>query len=380
MRAILIDDERPALIQLERLIRSDGRVEMTGAYLTAQAGLEHIGREKVDIVFLDIGMPEMNGLDAAERIQELDRSIRIIYVTAYADYALEAFDLNALDYLLKPIDPSRFSKTMDRICAYLSGRESHQEDKPAMEGPTVLCFKRLELSKGRQAGDRLKFRTLKSQELLAYLLHRKGEWIPKQQLTETLWAGYEQDKAVTHLHTSIYRIRKLLKEQGIQASVEFALESYALFGEGIITDVEQFESILDGQTGIDRQNQTQFDYALKLYRGEYLEEHDYEWAKTRSSWLQILFIQGTLDMARYELSTGQALQALHRLQEAKEREPYDRELCLLILKAYSQLKDYREMRDYYESYRQLLRLDLGIEPDQQVTEQYQQLQVVHHSP
>jgi DNA-binding SARP family transcriptional activator len=85
-------------------------------------------------------------------------------------------------------------------------------------------------------------------------------------------------------------------------------------------------------------------------------------------------------MARYELSTGQALQALHRLQEAKEREPYDRELCLLILKAYSQLKDYREMRDYYESYRQLLHLDLGIEPDQQVTEQYQQLQAVHHSP
>lgn len=70
MKAILIDDEELALMQLERLLQDDGRYEVSGKYTTARAGLEHLSREHTDVVFLDIGMPGISGLEAAEKIRE----------------------------------------------------------------------------------------------------------------------------------------------------------------------------------------------------------------------------------------------------------------------------------------------------------------------
>jgi DNA-binding NarL/FixJ family response regulator len=80
MKAILIDDEKPALMQLERMIQTAGRVNVTGTYMNPREGFAHLAKDKTDIVFLDIGMPEMNGLQAGEYIQQIDPDIRIVYV------------------------------------------------------------------------------------------------------------------------------------------------------------------------------------------------------------------------------------------------------------------------------------------------------------
>ncbi|WFR63915.1 response regulator [Paenibacillus amylolyticus] len=120
MRAIVIDDEKPAQLHLERLLRTDGRITPVQCFSTARDGLHFLAKERVDVVFLDIGMPEMNGLEAAEYIQQLDQRIRIIFVTAYADHAVEAFELHALDYVLKPVSSARLAKTIDRIAGTMS--------------------------------------------------------------------------------------------------------------------------------------------------------------------------------------------------------------------------------------------------------------------
>ncbi|MCF2717041.1 response regulator [Paenibacillus sp. UKAQ_18] len=177
MKAILIDDERSALTYLERLLEADGRLTVMGKYTSAQAGLDHLAAERADIVFIDIGMPEMNGLEAAEWIQQLDSHIHIVFVTAYSEYAIEAFELQALDYLLKPVHARRLSKTLDRIAATLADPRSSSLGASAEQSPKVRCFQKLEiLEDGQEAvgAKPFKWRTLKSQELFSFLLHHEG--------------------------------------------------------------------------------------------------------------------------------------------------------------------------------------------------------------
>ncbi|RTD99933.1 LytR/AlgR family response regulator transcription factor, partial [Paenibacillus whitsoniae] len=115
MKAILIDDERHALLQLQWMLEKEADIEIVGAYQQAAEGLSHLSRERVELVFLDLEMPGMGGLEAAETIAALDDEIRVVFVTAYSTYALEAFRVNALDYVLKPIDPIRFATTLERV-------------------------------------------------------------------------------------------------------------------------------------------------------------------------------------------------------------------------------------------------------------------------
>ncbi|MFC3770246.1 response regulator [Paenibacillus sp. GCM10012303] len=372
MKAILIDDEKPALLQLERMIQTDGRVNVTGAYMNPREGFAHLAKDKTDIVFLDIGMPEMNGLQAGEYIQQIDPDIRIVYVTAYADYALDAFELNALDYVLKPVDPLRFAKTIARIEEDV-GRRSLRPAAVVQE-PAVLCLKRLTLQDAAGAGDRLKWRTQKAQELLAYLIHMRGQWVTKDAIMDQLWPEYKQDKAITHLHTSVYQIRRMLKEWGaVSAGVEYSQDSYRIILDGIATDVEQFEQGEAGEPVTTESGWQRNDRLLALYRGDYLEEHDYDWAKAVRGELSRRFVQLSLHTAAYELATGRERLAIRRLGTVQEKEPYSEECCLLFMKAYASLKDYGSLISHYESFVRVLHTDLGIEPDRETAEAYRRL-------
>ncbi|MFH0071220.1 LytR/AlgR family response regulator transcription factor [Peribacillus sp. NPDC056705] len=111
MKAIVIDDENPALMQMQRLIHRDGRLEIAGAYTQAQDALDQWASCEADIVFLDIEMPGMNGLEAGKRLQQLDPDVHIVYVTAYNDHILASVHEGDVD-LLKPVDPQRFQQTV----------------------------------------------------------------------------------------------------------------------------------------------------------------------------------------------------------------------------------------------------------------------------
>ncbi|MCS7462951.1 response regulator [Paenibacillus doosanensis] len=369
MRAILIDDEKLALLHLERMLQMDGRVQVDGKYTSARAGLEQLAKEPPDIVFLDIGMPGINGLKAAELIQQIDERIRIVYITAYSEYALNAFELHALDYLLKPVTPERLHKTVERIEAYLSLRSGKKEE--AKEEPAILCFKRLDSTHFQS---KLQFRTLRAQELFAFLLHQHGQWVSKELILDTVWPQYTQDKALTHLHTAVYQIRKQLKEWDAEASIKYAHDSYCLVKARLTTDVELFERCLTEKAADEERQMRLNEQAFALYRGDYLEEHDYAWAKPRRRELLQRYIRLVYRMAEHDMGNGRELQAIERLCAAQEKEPYSEDICRLILAAYGQLKDADGLRRYYEAFAQFLMSELGTEPEEQTAELYTKLQ------
>jgi two-component SAPR family response regulator len=196
MRAVLIDDEKPALAQIEWLLERDGRLEVAAKFTSAREGINYLSENHADIVFLDIEMPGVNGLEAAEQLRQFRADIRIVYITAYSEYAIEAFDLHALDYLLKPVHPDRFKKTVTRILEDLERiRSAPEKTAPP---PLVKTFTRLGIYDGGSGTSLRQFRvlrTLKAQELFAYFIHRKEQWISKDQLMEILWPGVRRIRA-----------------------------------------------------------------------------------------------------------------------------------------------------------------------------------------
>lgn len=117
LRAYLIDDEELALKRLSRMLAATGRVEVTGSSTDPVEALNcFIG----DVLFLDIEMPGMNGF---EFLQALDKEPLVIFTTAYSEYALKAFEVNSVDYLLKPIEPRHLERALNKLERIRGGAE-----------------------------------------------------------------------------------------------------------------------------------------------------------------------------------------------------------------------------------------------------------------
>src|SRR6476646_2237947 len=112
MKAIIIDDERLARTELRKLLQEFPEIEIVDEAANAEEGLQKIESTNPDLIFLDIQMPGKTGFDM---LSELDRSPQVIFTTAYDEYALKAFEVNALDYLLKPIEPKRLADAIHKL-------------------------------------------------------------------------------------------------------------------------------------------------------------------------------------------------------------------------------------------------------------------------
>lgn len=112
MKALIVDDERLARLELRRLLGAHPEVEIAGEARSAAEALELIAQLDPDLLFLDIQMPGMTGFELLERLEDLPA---VVFTTAYDAYAIKAFEVNALDYLLKPIVPARLAAALARV-------------------------------------------------------------------------------------------------------------------------------------------------------------------------------------------------------------------------------------------------------------------------
>jgi two-component system LytT family response regulator len=114
LRAIVVDDERLARLELRSMLAEIPSIEVVGEADSVDAAVALVAREEPDVVFLDVQMPEADGFELLERA---GASFRVIFATAYDEHAIRAFEVNAIDYLLKPISPSRLARAVERLGA-----------------------------------------------------------------------------------------------------------------------------------------------------------------------------------------------------------------------------------------------------------------------
>ena len=115
LRAMIVDDEPLARSELRFLLEDSGRVDTIVEAASAREAVERLMESNVDVIFLDIAMPKTSGMQLAEALNKLHHPPAVVFVTAYSDFALEAFNVNAVDYLVKPVETDRLEQALNKV-------------------------------------------------------------------------------------------------------------------------------------------------------------------------------------------------------------------------------------------------------------------------
>ncbi|MBW5448776.1 response regulator [Cohnella sp. CFH 77786] len=366
MRTILIDDEALALRDLERQLAKIGGVEISATYLDPGEAISVLEAVKPDVVFMDIDMPDMNGLEAAERIQQIDASIDIVFVTAYEEYAVRAFEINALDYLLKPIRPERLAKTLERV----KSRDRSAPSVVPVQPVTVRCFQQIAIEFA--GGDPFAWRTTKAQELFAYLVYRRHQPIRKDALIEILWPHMDMKRAYSLLYTTIYQLRKSFESAGFPFQIKSSGNGYAIYLGDADLDVEQWEYGLHHAPAIDEASLPQHTRLLDMYRGDFLADHDYPWADNERERLRTLWYQHALAVGLYLQDNGKRLEAAAVYLRVQMLFPYSESNYWTLIRLYAEIGDRSSVELHYEQLVTMLQEEYGETPSIAMQEQFEQ--------
>ena len=255
MRIYVIDDEPTVLMASEQIIRRALPDAEVTAFLSAAKALETLNNtsEPLDVCFCDIEMPGINGLEFALRLKQISPETKIIFVTAYSEYALEAFRIHANGYILKPRNVVRVLEEVGEPAA--SPREA------VMESLKVQCFGSFEVF---WQGKPLLFNRKKTRELFAYLVDRKGALCSSEEIATAVW---EDDGDIrntkTHIRVLISDLRKTLANIGQEDVVIRQRGQVAINTAKLDCD---YYHMLEGDMN-----------ALNSYKGEYMTQ--YSWAE-----------------------------------------------------------------------------------------------------
>jgi DNA-binding LytR/AlgR family response regulator len=154
IRALLVDDESPARSELRYLLAAHPEVEVIGEAASAAEALKLAGSVPYDVVFLDIEMPGLSGLEAARLVHGRPGRPQLVFVTAHEQYAVDAFAVEALDYLLKPVEPERLAQVVRRLSDTGSQRPAARVEKiPVVSGGQTVLLDWDEVHFARADGD-----------------------------------------------------------------------------------------------------------------------------------------------------------------------------------------------------------------------------------
>lgn len=273
MRAMIIDDEKHAITRLERLLKQIPEITEVVSFDDPLAGLDVLSQQSFHLIFLDIEMP-VNGLEVFGRIMDMVEYIPIIFTTAYNQYAIKAFELNAMDYLLKPFRLERLEKSVDRVVKHYELQKDRWKEETEEKKLRISCFKRLSMYHGSDMIN-LNWRTKKAEELIAYLICEEGDFISKDKVITSLWPELDSKKGMNNLYTTLYYIRRQAQKTNVAIPIESLRGKMRFNLDGIEVDLidmkEAYQQFLDG-------DKVELEEIRSLYRGMLLEEHDYPWA------------------------------------------------------------------------------------------------------
>ena len=252
MRAICVDDEALAVENTLGLCALLPEIDEAKGFTDPLSALDWLRTHPVDVALLDIHMPEMDGITLAARIKQLYPRIAVLFLTAFKDYAFEAFAVRPVSYLLKPVSLERLAEEL---------RYAFRDVRPRSRPPIqIKTFGNFDV----YVDDRLvSFRLAKSKELLAYLVDKQGSGVTRAELFAAVWEDRLYDrKQQKQLDVYIRSLRQTLREYGAAEIMEMEKGVLRIRPETFSCDAYRFYS---GDSD-----------AINSYRGEYMSS--YSWA------------------------------------------------------------------------------------------------------
>ena len=279
MNILIVDDEVDTLNEINFYVKKHEAFDYVVTCTNPLQALEEVEKLQFDAALLDIEMPVMNGLELAEQLLNISSDMKVVFITAYNSYATEAFDVNAIDYVLKPIREERLVKALDRLVN--KGRNNLQE-KVGRPNISIYTLGKFVVKIGEEV---VKWNRKKSTELFAYLLENREMPIHKEKLCDLLWPDLEPKKALVNLQSTIYSIRKLLREyDSREVTIKYIGDNYLLCIKGVYIDTVEFENTL--KQALDREDELLLRKALNIYKEDYLEEEGWLWTEPKKQELR----------------------------------------------------------------------------------------------
>ena len=373
IRVMIVDDEQLLAEYIGELLEAY-QFEVVGLFSNPCEALQKIDLLKPDVLFLDIEMPELNGLELAERAQAEGYEGEVVFLTAYNQYAIEAFKVNALDYLLKPV----LEKDLERTVFRLQKRLNHEgmlTEVPQVKFLNINMFGSFRVSCEYEKP--IHWTTSKCAELFAFLLLQKNREATKDKLMDTLFPDKNKEKADINLRSSISRLNKTLHESGVSIVVVFKGGEYQLCINDFLElrlDAFLLESLNPETDCMNDERAKEYHKILTSYRGLFLENFGGEWCETYRLLYHIRFVSAAKQLTMYLIKRDtEYLPILKLIETLTKYEPYDEAIRGCAMQIHFRLTGKQGVQDYFKKYQKLLKNDLGEKPGKKICKLYEQL-------
>jgi len=260
MNIIAVDDEHLQLIDLEFAIKKAAPEASVQSFESPTAAADFGSKNHLDIAYLDINMPGLNGIDLAKKLRETNPQINIIFATGYEEYAKESYSVQASGYLTKPITEKAVADSLKHL------------RKPVEQLPEkklrIQCFGNFDVFAG---GKILYFKRQKAKELLAYLVHKRGTSSSVKELCAVIYDDRVSEKSMEKQIQSVISVMmKTLKDAGVE---DIVIKNYNSFSIDVTKVDCDFYRYIEKDPSL-----------TQIYTGEYMS--NYEWAEFRPEYLE----------------------------------------------------------------------------------------------
>lgn len=265
INVVLIDDEKLAVENLKYHLRQHQDLNIVGGFTTVEPFWECLRNNEIHLIFMDIEMPEVNGLELAAQVFQKYPQVEIVFATAYNQYAVQAFEINAIDYILKPLSSTRIKQTIEKV-------KEKIKIVPKEKKVYIRTFGGFDIF----IDDKLiPFRYAKAKEVLAYLINKMGKSVGWMTIADDVWPDiYDDKKLMNNFHVASFSLRNFLNEHGIGEIYDYSRNLYRI-------DPTKFQCDLfdlhDVYTDFKKTNIIKI-HPQVFRTGEYLENLPFLWA------------------------------------------------------------------------------------------------------
>ncbi|MGG4450179.1 response regulator [Brevibacillus porteri] len=359
---MIVEDEKPILDLMKHVIGQNDHYTIVGAFTHPLEALACLPDLCPDVAFLDVEMPKMNGLELGSKINELSEHTKIIFTTAYKEYALDAFKVYAFDYILKPVTPAAIERVTNRLVKQL---QMTAPIKQPMKNVSIQCFGGLDVRNA--GGEVVRWPTRKSEELFAYFLCHPKEDISKWHLTDLLWPEMDESRATHNLHNTMYRLKKIMKEQELGIDIQKTGEGYLFHPMDQTYDLLAFQQF-DLSSLKDSKSAGGVENLCAMYKGALFDRKDFLWKapleeRYRKKYTELVCKLVELDMASKELP-----RAARRLEEYLAVYPLHEEMNVALMEIYARGEQKQKIVQHYAKFADAYHQEWDMEPPREISE------------
>ncbi|MBJ6361204.1 response regulator [Paenibacillus sp. GCM10012307] len=280
MKVIIVDDEYYALRNLKSKLENIADVEVVAMYEDPATALEEMSSIQPDLAFLDIEMPEIDGITLLGMMFKKRPDMDFVFTSAYHAYVSDTLETKALDFLVKPVKYEQLYVTLEKIKKIRS--KSGMGHKIEMK-----CFGDFSVFiDGKLIDDN--WRTKKTEELLAYLLCMNGKYVPRERIIHDLWPNLGLDKGYANLYTTQYNLKKRFDAFGIHHLIKSRLGNIWLNIEDIKVDLLEFDRFSENYNA-DKSKMEILEQMVELYKGMLFENKFYSWTLSIQQLYEVRF-------------------------------------------------------------------------------------------